>query len=746
MSIHTQSTEAARAVRPASGTRPWREAALAGVGVTAVALLPLLIDTRFYFNDDYQSYFLPMFREIARLLASGEFPLATPKIWFGGAIAGEYQYAVFHPVCLALYLGLSGIGNLVAAAALYTLLHIFLLGAGLYALCRHLKCAPMPAFIGALIGSTSSWLLYWGASNWIPALVSQAWMVWALLFLLLTCESHKYAAAAVIATAFTLLAGWPFTNLAFLMATVTLAMVAVGARAQADSVWRAGTALLLGALLAMPAILTAAAYLAESGREADVAHLWSLTLNGLFSVGVPSAVELWNFTDNQYLPSTGVQMLYASWLVPVALTLGGWLPLWRAHRRTLAAVLALAALFALGSMLPGMGHFRWFFRLLPFYHAALAVLAALLLTHAAPAGRSRGRHLLAFAAVFIPFLIPTALDPRTYVLSTVFAAAIVVVFSIALVLRRHNESAFRFALIGGHVLVLVIVVAVWPRNLQVPLWDYPASGPEAGAVGRRDFPRRLALYDSSLQEEPGAAYWSMVALGNTSAYLHAESVNGYSPAVQRGIAQLFCFDFKGGVCAGDAVTRLFEPRRNGFNLLDLAGIEEVATDTPERARQFAELAGDTWRPAVREGSYTVFNRIDPVPGTLSALPPGGSAISEVRRSVRRAVFEVDTATDFQGGELIVRLPWYPGVYARLNGQPLQLDTIGRAMPVVRLEAGTSGRLAVGYWPKGLSSGLILAAFAALMLAAALRWPGRILAAPRPFAVFWRRIIALFARP
>lgn len=722
----------------------WREAAAAGMGVVVICLLPLAVNDRFYFNDDYQSYFMPVFREIARLIMAGEFPLSTPRIWFGGAIAGEYQYAVFHPVCLALYLILSGVDNLVVAATLYSLTHIFLLAAGLYALCRHLDCAPLPAFTGALIGTTSSWLLYWGAANWIPALVSEAWAVWALLFLLLAARSARYAAAAAVAVAFTLLAGWPFTSLALLVAIIALAALACAARAEPAGVWRAALALALGALLAMPALLTTAAYLAESSREPAAPPLWILTLNGLLSVGVPSAVEVWKVQEGVWYPNSKVQMLYASWLIPVALAVGGWGQLWRTRRRTLLAVLTLAALFALGSMLPVIGQFRWFIRLLPFYHVALAVLTALLLNHAAAAdGRWRRRYPLALLLVFLPFLIPTALGSHTYVLSMLFGPAILVALAVALEFGRRNIALFRVLLIAGHALILAMVIVVWPRNIVVPVWDYPAAGPSASVDLERPV-RRLALYDSAFGLEPGRAYWSLIALGNTAAFLNAETINGYSPLVQRGIARLFCFNFKGGICAEDAPERLFRRRFYSLNLLDLAGIGEVATDSAGHAARFSALAGDDWRIALRDGPYTVFRRAQPPADTLAAVVPEGLTVMETDRSARRAVFELRPASDFPGGELVLRRPWYPGVYARLNGRALDVRTLEGALPVVTLPPGARGRLVVGYWPKGLDVGLILSVLAVIMLVLLGLRP-RLFGTPIFFVALWRSLVTLCAR-
>ena len=67
---------------------------------------------RFFLTDDYATYFMPGFSEIARLLGQGHFPLLTDRIWNGGALLQEYQYAVFNPVSMLLYVVLGQLDDL----------------------------------------------------------------------------------------------------------------------------------------------------------------------------------------------------------------------------------------------------------------------------------------------------------------------------------------------------------------------------------------------------------------------------------------------------------------------------------------------------------------------------------------------------------------------------------------------------------------------------------------------------------
>src|SRR5262249_23509208 len=86
--------------RPGAGARTnlLREGALtacAGLLVVAFGVVLLWHDPWFFWRDDYQTYHLAGYCDIARSWSEGEVPLLSPYTWQGGALAGEYQYGVF---------------------------------------------------------------------------------------------------------------------------------------------------------------------------------------------------------------------------------------------------------------------------------------------------------------------------------------------------------------------------------------------------------------------------------------------------------------------------------------------------------------------------------------------------------------------------------------------------------------------------------------------------------------------------
>ena len=65
--------------------------ALAGLAVVAICLVFAWHDPRFFWNDDYQLTFIPVFEEVNRAWRAGEWPLLTQGSWVCGNLAGEYQ-------------------------------------------------------------------------------------------------------------------------------------------------------------------------------------------------------------------------------------------------------------------------------------------------------------------------------------------------------------------------------------------------------------------------------------------------------------------------------------------------------------------------------------------------------------------------------------------------------------------------------------------------------------------------------
>ena len=115
----------------------WAWTLAAALIVVAFGLVFLLRDRQFFWNDDFQTYQLPGYRESARALAHGEAPLLSPCSWCGGALAGEFQVGVFSVFLMGLSLAVFAAGlPLPYAAATFSIVHLAVLSAGTFRLAR----------------------------------------------------------------------------------------------------------------------------------------------------------------------------------------------------------------------------------------------------------------------------------------------------------------------------------------------------------------------------------------------------------------------------------------------------------------------------------------------------------------------------------------------------------------------------------------------------------------------------------
>src|SRR5262245_1965897 len=152
---------------------------LAGLLAVAFCGLLLLRDPEWFWRDDYQTYQLANYRDVARAWQEGELPLLSPYSWHGGALAAEYQngvFSIFLTICALLAFGL-GLSLPVAAAFLSTL-HLAVLVGGTVRLSRRRGLAVDLALLVGLITMLSGWNMVWGARAWFPALASFAWLPW----------------------------------------------------------------------------------------------------------------------------------------------------------------------------------------------------------------------------------------------------------------------------------------------------------------------------------------------------------------------------------------------------------------------------------------------------------------------------------------------------------------------------------------------------------------------------------------
>ena len=675
----------------------------------ATAAIPLVHEPAFYFADDYQSYFLPGFLEIARLIKAGELPFLTPRLFQGGAFLAEYQYALFNPVSLLLYLVLDGFARLDHAAAFLVLFHVGLLAGGSHALARLIGVSRPAAVLAGLTAATSGWIIYWGAITWIPGLISTAWLSWAAAALIRAYRAPSFVPPAAGAVYLTIASGWPFSDAALVAGLGTALALAFWARRDWRACARGACAAGLGGLLAAPSWMPLAAMIGVSSRQSEILFHDMLTTPPavLLAMGVPVWPETW-LGFNGLKMHVGPPAQYASWWVPVALVNASRARLNEPEGRAAALLLAVAGLIALLAISPGVSQLRWTFRFLPYVQIGVTIVAAWFVT------RDRwapGRTLVLIA---VGGAVAIARDPDLLPLQVALTALIALAALLAL---RAEGAARLFVIAASHSVVFATLTVIMPSNDQIGTWPAPMERSAYRASPARPGDTMLVLHDPGYHQVPAAAatrsaLFTELPHSNTPLLTGVAVVGGYSPMPVRGFRAL-CM-WRGGATCPEAAERLTRPDpATGASTLELARVTRAAVQRGPRADDFAKVVGPDWTR--RSGiAAELFERVaggPSLPGTLSAGPKG-FRVAAAAESAAAGRYEVASPA---GGRIVWARAWYPGYAASWNGAPLTIEIVNDVLVSTVVPAG-DGVLTLRYVPSGLLPGLAVSALAALALA------------------------------
>ncbi|NQV82797.1 MAG: hypothetical protein HQ494_03155 [Rhodospirillales bacterium] len=688
------------------------------------AAMPVIQNPLFYFQDDFQIQFMPMFGEIARLLKSGEFPLLTDRIWHGGAILAEYQFAVFNPVSLGAYLVVDEVDQLHHGATLFVLIHISILAGGLNMLARDLGADPLASLMAAVVGGTSSWLIYWGSSDWVPALVGSTWLPWALWGLLRAYRDARWVPPAALLSYMVLVGGWPYANVALIAALAVTLPILFYIEVQFTACFRIALAFGSALLLAAPAVFPLIAILGESVRAQDLL-LWRTSLDGMvMALGFPFFPDLWRIWDGSYQVVVSPPIYYLSWFVPLVLVNAlGQRSMYPASTKKII-LWSITAVFAILCLSPALWHFRYAFRFLPYYHFALALLVAIFVTEQRQSkNETSWRVWPTGIALLVPFLIAIANGPELWRIQVEMALAIAVAALIVMWFQRRGIISWPVLLVASHVLLFVALTAITPSNKLVSNWRPPLARAEFDLQQANDA-RTFALYPPLAQTEflfggmtqlPGN-YWATIAPGNTALYRRTQTVNGYTPILQRGFVENFCLGLRGTTCSeGPSKVLAVDPQTN-LSYLDMTGVDRVVAIRGSYSTMFANHAGKGWAVIDRTELADIFERTTPQRRIGNIVQwPDGVQIRNPTLKTRSDSYTIGGG--HSGGRVIVARAWYPGFRVRLNGKDIPVEPIAGLVPSLVLPAGAHGELVIDYWPAGLTAGIYTALAGILILSA-----------------------------
>ena len=760
---------------PLSARREWAWTAFAALLVAAFSLAFLFQDRQFFWNDDYQTYQLAGYRELARAWTHGEVPLLSPYSWFGGALAGEFQQGVFSVFLTAIALAVFTAGlPLPYAAATFSIVHLAVLSAGTFRLARVRSLAPNAALSTALIASLNGWIFVWGARQWFPALASFAWLPWFWWALERALRPAAGRWAFVPAGLFLYLAvtaGWPFTVLMLILLSAWLTARTLWRRRWLAP-WPVAAAWLIGLGLSAPAWLMLLEYSAATirgTRHWDATNpTWMIPPDGWLGLIFPSYFTLWDVWGH---PKMHACVEMTGGLVPLAVLGATMLRRGRAFLVESAWEWGLLVVPVVLAVLPGLGNFQYPFRWLPLFFLVLGLLAG----HALQGlGTEALPNFGAWAAALVLAVWGATLllrsDP-THIALVHGACLLGVCLVWAVIGWRGFPTAQpkSWAPIAVVLLSCSFMYVICIRFAETPTWRvedrlYDRPMLDADVRYMSFYARPDIIGERSADAFSPAVFPGMeLAPGDTSMYAGVQIVNGYSPMGPRGLSYV-CGIQGHGYFVGDSADRLLDQETGPDGMLQLMGVDGLIVADRFLAHQ-PKLEAEGWRPTADVASGRIFRRdgppsprvraLDeaiyesdmsaaikllvaetgkPAPHILMDSTPGApqgvqrfataqAALVEDGRN--EAAAEVVNPSADQEALVVFSRPWYPGYRAECDGKPAPVSVLDLTMPAVRLPPGTSGRLVLRYRPRSLEiGGVVAAATAGILLIILMRGAAR----------------------
>jgi len=732
----------------------------AGTVVIFFCLLLLQHDPLVFWNDDYELSILPVFADVARSWSEGHWPLLSPYSWVCNNLAGEFQYGTFSIfVNAAVILIWKFPLTFPQQAAALSITHLFVLAAGAFLLARARNLSiPLSIFV-ALIAPLNGWIICWGASDWFGALGAFAWFPWAWWGLERAvrsarmsdgfasetneCTGHpslrydrsptnhkprtmhrkRLMIDALWLAPFVYLVvtgGFPYTVLMLVLLIAWLSCKSIVETKSFMSILPMLFGVALGLGLSAPAWLAVFDYVHGSAREAQPAAMhwqWIVPWRALPGFLLPCWTVNWVNFSTRYVPHSATEL--ACGLAAPAALVAGFLSRGRAFVRQIKWDLILLLLVLLLAMLPTVGVFRWSFRWLPLFHLILAICAAealRILPRSAP--NAFGAAPTALALVVLTAITMSILHvggAYAYPLIWIFLAISVLWVVWEFFVRRESTRKWAPACI-----TFVALLATYfciPPNCGVPKYNLDQKLLEPVPLD----PERLYLsiypppeFNYRIEAKPQPV-GQVVRPGSASMWAGLRFVNGYSPIRPAGVAREFSFAVHGEIdpSVGESLLR---DKSGALAELGIDGIvvaNEVTVEPPPPEWQLA-FANEEGRVFHRTGGPLArvrsVNWIDSLPNQEFA----SATISRIDDSRQRVAVDVDVPNGDKPALLKFSRPYFCGYIAGIGETKLAVDSYRGLIPIVKVPAGSHGRLTLTYRPRWLTLGSAVAVISGMV--------------------------------
>lgn len=626
-----------------------------GVGVV-LAASRLLVDPRFYFADDTQLGTIGIWREMSRMLVSGDVSILNPHAWQAGNYLAEGQWGFLNPLSWLLALGSTAVDDVVVYVTIVKLILFGALGVGVYLLTCSFGATPAWALAAAVIVPTAGFTVYIDGASWISGLFDSVYFAftwWGLRRLVSGRSPVPFFLAAYLLVTY----GYVFGVL-MLAGLLVLELGRAGLQRRRIRLLRVVGASTFAGLLTivvyLPGVLTAS--ITERG-SASIAQSFFLTadLSDVTALVAPTAaasVGSWSGAV------TAAPMLSVSW----ALLL---LPLvWPAVRRSWKPLL-VPLLFALAVLLlvvgpSQIGPIRWPVRFMPFLALALALVLAVVASRGLPRLATWRRFALAAAiGVFALWVAWVQTPPERSVL----VVGVVVIGLLALVtfLSRRGPVARRS---GRAALVVVISTAllVGPQMLAfprtpLPTFAVPSSATEMEGILGDGVDDGISV-GNVYADAATPGFFDEVLPANLWYFSSTRVSSTYTVLPVRAYVADLCVDLRGSTCPEALTSLLATDETTGSTLAELLGVNTIVAIRSSYPDGVPD-PGTEWETRSAGDRAEILVRRDPVT-TAGALAwtGDGTDVTVLAESSTEVRFRVD-AVGSDGRVVFKRIAW-PG--------------------------------------------------------------------------------------
>ncbi|TWH74209.1 hypothetical protein JD78_02744 [Modestobacter roseus] len=706
---------------------------------------------RFFWFDDSQAQFGPMAWWLGQNLEGGRPPLMDPDLGMGGNVVADMQYGVLDPLHWALQYLVASSDDFLTISWAYGAGMLLLLGSGsLLVLLQH-RVRPALAVAGA-VGIGSSGFVVWYGSSWWPLLWATACLPW--LWVGLRSRSALGVLVTGLASWALLTSGNPY---AFPFAGLVIVGQLLEYRREYGS-WRGVlnvralsrvAACAGGLIIALPTLLSTLQLSEVMGRPQP----GELIGNDGFAVPNLADVLLGGATllgqTNAWTGTIGLVPAMATMLVALPLAaLVDWRRAWRCPG-VLTGLLVWGAAVLATQLPTQVSVFRYPVRYLVYVEVFLPLAVLIALTVAPRLSRPR----LGWAVGLVAAQVAVAVSRAPVLLKWHLLTLVVELIALAavvLLLRAGTGGSLTGGPTGRPVrsvaaaVLVLAVAAAFPigEQMMVSLQDRAdalAGAPSSGGAPLRalDAGRDVGTTVDDYRAESYAPDEQLTVITwgfdgdrgwedgvvNGSGNVVAGLAPGYASLAvwQAALNDHWCRGVWGATCSEPAEL-LAEAGDTGSPWLDLMSSDTVllSTGAPEEVLDHFAAA---WTQVSADDTWLRYERDDGLPGRITAaegVTVSGEGWTSGLARVDQPMDSYVVSTGDQGGTLALRIPYYPGMTASLDGRPLPVTTVEGAALAVGLPSGIDrGRLDLSYAPAGAGAVVpaTLAGLAVIALAA-----------------------------